>query len=120
MEMRIAIAGGGLGGLTLARILHRRGIDAVVYEREANRSTRSQGGSLDLHPESGQRALAEAGLAGRFRSEARPEGEEHRIPAPAGRTPVHHKPQPGAFSRRPEIDRSAPPELLLASLPAAA
>ena len=83
--MRIAIAGGGLGGLTLARILHRHGIDAVVYEREASRSARPQGGMLDLHPESGQQALAEAGLAGRFRSEARPEGEEHRIVDPTGR-----------------------------------
>jgi 2-polyprenyl-6-methoxyphenol hydroxylase-like FAD-dependent oxidoreductase len=72
---------------------------------------------LDLHPESGQQALAEAGLAGRFRSEARPEGEEHRILDPAGRTLVHHKPQPGSFSGRPEIDRSALRDLLLDSLP---
>ncbi|NES29348.1 FAD-dependent monooxygenase [Micromonospora terminaliae] len=115
--MRLAIAGGGLGGLTLARILHRHGIDAVVYEREANRSARSQGGSLDLHPESGQRALAEAGLAGRFRSQARPEGEEHRILDPAGRTLVHHTPDPGSFSGRPEIDRRALRDLLLDSLP---
>ena len=115
--MRIAIAGGGLGGLTLARILHRHGIDAVVYEREASRSARSQGGTLDLHPESGQLALAEAGLAGRFRSEARPEGEEHRILDPAGRTLVHHVPQPGSFSGRPEIDRRALRDLLLDSLP---
>jgi 2-polyprenyl-6-methoxyphenol hydroxylase-like FAD-dependent oxidoreductase len=118
MTMRIAIAGGGLGGLTLARILHRHGIQAVVYEREASRSARSQGGMLDLHPESGQRALAEAGLAGRFRSAARPEGEEHRILDPAGRTLVHHKPRPGSFSGRPEIDRSTLRELLLGSLPA--
>ncbi|WNM41926.1 FAD-dependent monooxygenase [Micromonospora halotolerans] len=117
MKMRIAIAGGGLGGLTLARILHRHGIDAVVYEREATRSARTQGGSLDLHPESGQLALAEAGLAGRFRTEARPEGEEHRILDPAGRTLVHHRPQPGSFSGRPEIDRRALRDLLLDSLP---
>jgi 2-polyprenyl-6-methoxyphenol hydroxylase-like FAD-dependent oxidoreductase len=117
MKMRIAIAGGGLGGLTLARILHRHGIDAVVYEREASRSARPQGGSLDLHPESGQQALAEAGLAGRFRSEARPEGEEHRIVDPTGRTLVHHEPQPGSFSGRPEIDRRALRDLLLDSLP---
>ncbi|MGW9195247.1 FAD-dependent oxidoreductase [Micromonospora chersina] len=115
--MRIAIAGGGLGGLTLARILHRRGIDAVVYEREASRSARSQGGSLDLHPESGQRALTDAGLAGRFRSEARPEGEEHRILDPAGRILVHHTPPSGSFSGRPEIDRRALRDLLLDALP---
>lgn len=116
--MRIAIVGGGPGGLTLARILHRHGIDATVYEREASRSARSQGGSLDLHPESGQHALAEAGLAGRFRALARPQGEEHRILDPTGRTLVHHEPQPGSFSGRPEIDRSALRDLLLGSLPA--
>ncbi|WP_405092727.1 FAD-dependent monooxygenase [Micromonospora sp. NBC_01392] len=116
--MRIAIAGGGLGGLTLARILHRHGIDAVVHEREADRTTRSPGGMLDLHPESGQRALGEAGLTGRFRSEARPEGEEHRILDPAGRTLLHHVPQPGSFDGRPEIDRAALRDLLLDSLPA--
>ncbi|WP_112732689.1 FAD-dependent oxidoreductase [Micromonospora noduli] len=117
MRTRIAIAGGGLGGLTLARILHKHGIDAVVYDREASRSARPQGGALDLHPESGQLALAEAGLAGRFQSEARPEGEEHRILDPTGRTLVHHEPQPGSFSGRPEIDRSALRDLLLDSLP---
>ncbi|MGW3603493.1 FAD-dependent oxidoreductase [Micromonospora sp. NPDC005161] len=115
--MRIAIAGGGLGGLTLARILHRHDIAAVVYEREASRSARAQGGMLDLHPESGQQALADAGLTDRFRSEARPQGEEHRILDPAGRTLVHHTPQPGSFSGRPEIDRSALRDLLLDSLP---
>ncbi|MFG3643601.1 FAD-dependent oxidoreductase [Micromonospora sp. NPDC047762] len=117
MRTRIAIAGGGLGGLTLARILHRHGIDAVVYDREASRSARPQGGTLDLHPESGQLALAEAGLAGRFQSEARPEGEEHRILDPTGRTLVHHVPQPGSFSGRPEIDRGVLRDLLLDSLP---
>jgi 2-polyprenyl-6-methoxyphenol hydroxylase-like FAD-dependent oxidoreductase len=115
--MRIAIAGGGLGGLTLARILHRHGVGAVVYEREPSRSARSPGGSLDLHPESGQHALAEAGLTGRFRAAARPEGEELRILDPAGRTLLHHRPQPGSFAGRPEIDRRALRDLLLDALP---
>lgn len=117
MGMRMAVAGGGLGGLTLARILRRNGIDAVVYERETSRSARPQGGSLDLHPESGQQALAAAGLAGRFRSRARPEGEEHRLLDPSGRTLVHHVPDSGSFSGRPEIDRGVLRDLLLDSLP---
>ncbi|GAA0497934.1 FAD-dependent oxidoreductase [Paractinoplanes deccanensis] len=115
--MRIAIAGGGLGGLTLARVLHRHGIGAVVYEREASRTARSQGGMLDLHPESGQHALAEAGLTAGFRSEARPEGEELRILDPSGHTLVHHTPRPGSFAGRPEIDRRVLRDLLLDSLP---
>jgi 2-polyprenyl-6-methoxyphenol hydroxylase-like FAD-dependent oxidoreductase len=61
--------------------------------------------------------LSEAGLAGRFRSQARPEGEEHRILDPAGRTLVHHRPSPGSFSGRPEIDRAALRDLLLDALP---
>ncbi|MFI5908621.1 FAD-dependent oxidoreductase [Dactylosporangium sp. NPDC051541] len=115
--MRVAIAGGGLGGLTLARVLHRHGIGAVVYEREDGRSARSQGGLIDLHPESGQRALEAAGLTAEFRSEARPEGEELRILDPAGRTLLHHRPEPGSFAGRPEIDRSVLRDLLLDSLP---
>ncbi|MFG1884771.1 FAD-dependent oxidoreductase [Micromonospora sp. NPDC049102] len=117
MMMRMAIVGGGLGGLTLARILRRHGIEAVVHEREANRSARSQGGMLDLHPESGQHALAEAGLDEEFRSTARPEGEEHRILDPAGRTLVHHMPRPGSFDGRPEVDRAVLRGLLLDALP---
>ncbi|MEV1112541.1 MULTISPECIES: FAD-dependent oxidoreductase [unclassified Micromonospora] len=117
MAMRLAIVGGGLGGLTLARILHLHGIEAVVHEREADRAARSQGGMLDLHPESGQRALAEAGLGEVFRSSARPEGEEHRILDPAGRTLVHHTPRPGSFDGRPEIDRTVLRQLLLDALP---
>ena len=31
--MTILIAGGGIGGLTLALMLHRRGIKSVVYEQ---------------------------------------------------------------------------------------
>ncbi|GLZ79427.1 FAD-dependent oxidoreductase [Actinorhabdospora filicis] len=117
MTTRIAIAGGGLGGLTLARILRRNGLDAVVYERETNRAQRRQGGMLDLHAESGQHALAEAGLTEGFQSRARPEGEEHRILDSDGRTLIHHVPEPGDFSGRPEIDRGDLRDLLLDSLP---
>ena len=45
--MRIIIAGGGIGGLTLALMLHEQGIDAQVYEaaaslRPASRRARSR------------------------------------------------------------------------------
>lgn len=51
----IAIVGAGPGGLTLARVLHVHGIDAVIYERETSQAARTQGGMLGLLPESGQR-----------------------------------------------------------------
>ena len=76
---RIAIVGGGLGGLTLARILQVHGISATVYELDATADVRQQGGSLDIHEASGQRALREAGLYEAFRRRTHPEGEATRI-----------------------------------------
>jgi 2-polyprenyl-6-methoxyphenol hydroxylase-like FAD-dependent oxidoreductase len=115
--MRIAVIGGGLGGLTLAQVLHRHGVGATVYERDSSRSVRTQGGSLDLHPESGQRALAEAGLAQPFWSIARPEGDDLRIFDPTGRMLIHKTPPIGAPTARPEVDRAALRDLLLSALP---
>jgi 2-polyprenyl-6-methoxyphenol hydroxylase-like FAD-dependent oxidoreductase len=114
--MRIAIVGGGVGGLTTARVLQVHGIQAVVYEREGSATVRSQGGSLDLHPESGQRALSEAGLIAEFWAIARPEGEELRIVDPTGATLVHRVPPEDAPAARPEVDRAALRDLLLDSL----
>jgi len=65
---RIAIVGAGLSGLVLARILHLHGLASTVYELDATADTRRQGGLLDLHVESGQRALREAGLYEEFRT----------------------------------------------------
>jgi 2-polyprenyl-6-methoxyphenol hydroxylase-like FAD-dependent oxidoreductase len=68
---RIAIIGGGPGGLTLARLLQIKGAEVKVYERDESKEARIQGGALDLHTESG---LAESKGA-----ELNPENFESRV-----------------------------------------
>lgn len=58
----ISIVGGGLGGLTLARILQQAQIPCTVYENDASAAARGQGGMFDLHEQSGQAAMRAAGL----------------------------------------------------------
>jgi 2-polyprenyl-6-methoxyphenol hydroxylase-like FAD-dependent oxidoreductase len=114
----IAVVGAGLGGLALARVLHVNGIDAVVYEREPARGTRGQGGMLDLHSGSGQRALREAGLIDRFHAMARREGQDLRLLQPDGTLLLQEDTPDDAPLERPEIDRADLRDLLLDSLPA--
>ncbi len=113
---RIAIIGAGLGGLTLARVLHTRGIPATVYDLDISPTARNQGGTLDLHPESGQAALAEADLSEGFRRLARPEGEEMKILDKTGAVLLYEAAEDAA-GERPEVDRAALRDLLLGSLP---
>ena len=75
----IAIVGGGPGGLTLARILQMNGADVKVYERDVNRAVRVQGATLDLHTESGLKALCVAGLMDAFKANYRPGADRMRI-----------------------------------------
>lgn len=113
--MTIAIAGAGLGGLTLARVLHVNGIDAVVYERESSRGARGQGGMLDIH--SGQRALREAGLIDQFYAIARGAGQDMRLLEPDGTLLLQEDTPEDAPLERPEVDRADLRDLLLDSLP---
>ncbi len=115
---RIAIVGAGLGGLTLARVLHVHGIDAVVYERETSRTARTQGGMLDLVPESGQRAMCEAGLEAAFRAIARREGQDLRLLDHIGALLLQQDTPDDAPLDRPEVDRTDLRGVLLDSLPA--
>jgi 2-polyprenyl-6-methoxyphenol hydroxylase-like FAD-dependent oxidoreductase len=113
--MTIAIVGAGLGGLALARVLHVKGIDAVVYEREPSRGARGQGGMLDIH--SGQRALREAGLLDQFFAIARGEGQDMRLLEPDGTLLLQEDTPDDAPLLRPEVDRADLRALLLDSLP---
>ncbi len=61
-DKKIAIVGGGPGGLTLARLLQMNGVDVNVYERDHDNEARPKGATLDLHDGSGLRARREAGL----------------------------------------------------------
>ncbi|MEU2041610.1 FAD-dependent oxidoreductase [Nocardia niwae] len=113
--MTITIIGAGLGGLALARVLHRNGIDSVVYERDASRDARGQGGMLDIH--SGQRALREAGLIDQFYAIARGEGQDMRLLEPDGTLLLQEDTPDDAPLDRPEVDRADLRNLLLDSLP---
>jgi 2-polyprenyl-6-methoxyphenol hydroxylase-like FAD-dependent oxidoreductase len=112
----IAIIGGGLGGLTLARVLHVNGIEAAVFDLEPSPDVRTQGGMLDIHEDSGQVALHAAGLSDEFRSLIHPGGEAMRIVDPQGT--IRLAEEDDGTGGRPEVDRGQLRDLLLNSLPA--
>ena len=111
---KVAIIGGGPGGLTLARILCVHGYAPCVFELDEHALARPQGGSLDLHRESGQLALARAGLLEAFQAKARHEDQELRLYDERGQ--LLFEELGGADHDRPEIDRRELRDLLLASL----
>ena len=113
---KIAIAGGGPGGLTLARLLQMRGADVAVYERDYSREARVQGSALDLHEDSGLAALEAAGLMDAFWANHRSDLDRLLLTDQNG-TILHDHPRTmSGAGKRPEIERGPLRDILLDSL----
>lgn len=117
--IRIAIVGAGPVGLTLARLLlNKPNIGVVIFESEKSRDARGQGGSLDLHPNTGLAAVKEAGLWDEFLKRARYDGEALVICDKKFTKYIDLPGEAEGSSRgRPEIDRRSLREMLLNSVP---
>lgn len=112
----IAIVGGGPGGLTLARLLQIKGATVTVYERDVHKDVRVQGATLDLHDDSGLKALHEAGLMDDFKANYRPGADKMRIVDKQATILLDDDINDEKEMSRPEIDRGPLRKLLLDSL----
>ncbi|KAH6661501.1 tetracycline resistance protein from transposon [Plectosphaerella plurivora] len=116
---KIAVIGAGPAGCMLARLLHLAEIDVTIFESEASPTFRSQGGTLDLHTDTGLLAMKEAKLWDEFKKHARYDGQyiawvdRHNEQVMVMGVDSHRN----DVQERPEIDRSRLREILAESLP---
>lgn len=118
---KIAIIGGGPGGLTLARLLQLKGANVKVYERDVNKDARVQGAPLDMHEESGMAALIKADLLTEFKNNFMPGADKTLILNNQAKIffSDHENNIEEDFGNehfRPEIDRGKLRKILLESL----
>jgi len=118
---KIAIIGGGPGGLTLARLLQQGGATVKVYERDLNKNARVQGSPLDLHDDSGMAAIIKANILDDFKSNFLPKADRKKIMNEKAEVffSDHETKVEENFGNphfRPEIDRGVLRKILLESL----
>jgi tetracycline resistance monooxygenase len=111
---KIIIIGGGPVGLTTARILQINGADVTIYERDINKEARTSGGTLDIHSDSGQKAIQKADLMDEFYKYARPTGE--KMADMYGNITSDEIPNEENAYSRPEIDRNDLRKIMLENL----
>ena len=117
-RFRIAIIGAGPAGCTLGRLLYLSKISFVIFEGEASRDIRSQGGTLDLRPRRGLAAVQAAELHDEFLKYARFDGEALELTDKNLKSYISLSGKTSDKSRgRPEIDRRQLRSMLLDSLP---
>ncbi|MCJ1393317.1 hypothetical protein MMC18_006189 [Xylographa bjoerkii] len=118
--LKVAIIGSGPAGCTLARILGRESnVQVTVFEAETSVDTRAQGGTLDLHTDTGLAAMKRAGLFDEFSKYARYDGEAFVVCDKKLKKYLNLKGNTSAKDSRgrPEIDRMQLRLLLLESVP---
>jgi len=122
MSLKIAIIGAGPAGCMLARLLlqSQQLVSVAIFEGEKSLDFRSQGGTLDLHDTTGQKALKTAGLFDEFKKHARYDGEALKITDKKLLAYVNQRGSSDSIKigSRPEIDRPQLREMLFNSLPA--
>lgn len=114
---KIAIIGGGMAGLTLARLLQLREMDVTLYERDLSQGVRVQGSTLDLHEGTGLEAMRRAGLLDEFYKHHRAEASKMLIVDRKLSVRFNdHEFAQHTSETRPEIDRGPLRDILLNSL----
>jgi 2-polyprenyl-6-methoxyphenol hydroxylase-like FAD-dependent oxidoreductase len=120
-DKKVAIVGGGPGGLTLAKLLQLKGAAIKVFERDLNKNARVQGSPLDLHNDSGLAAIVQANLLDVFKNNFLPKADRKKIMNEHATVLLsdHDTKVEEHFGNphfRPEIDRGVLRKILLESL----